>query len=183
MEIYAQHLRDHEYPARSIKYPLGNVERAIEDIDRQVKAVKGPVVLYGVSAGGTLAASLAATGQVAGAINVSGPTDLTRWTTVFPYRKNGLRIATVFRYWEDLGMDTAAKRRASPYHRLKGRQSPQLLMYGAADPLVSYDQGNEYWRKARVFQRDTILETLPDQHRHPWYAHLRALKWLDRRYK
>jgi acetyl esterase/lipase len=179
VEPIARDLRAAGYNAIAVPYrdenPTGNVLGEIATVRRyaQQAASHGPVVTYGVSAGGTLAAALAATGEVAGAVVAGGPTNLLTWTTVSPL--------TIPSYWQNLGMSVADRRAASPYFRLTGRQSPQLLLYGDIDPIVTIDQGVNYYRAARKGQADTmytLMNLAPHTFPQPYRAEARA--WIQR---
>ena len=158
--------------------PRGNVLDQIATVRRSAVAARkrGRVIAYGVSAGGTLAAALAARGEVAGAVVAGAPTNLLSWICVSP------NIGTA-KYWHDLGMDRAARREASPYYRLDGNQSPQLLQYGDIDLLVPIDQGLTYYRAARKAQPDTKLTIMglsPHGYPHPY--RLQARQWIQARW-
>jgi len=155
VEPLAADLRAAGYNAIAVDYrtenPRGNVLGEIATVHRHAKAAeaRGPVVAYGVSAGGTLAAALAARGEVAGAVVAGAPTNLLTWVGLAP-------VATGL-LWSRMGMDRAARREASPYYRLNGRQSPQLLLYGDIDPTVPIEQGLNYLRVASGGQPDTTF--------------------------
>lgn len=137
-------LRSHGIRARVISYPLGDPLRAERYMERVVSKIRGPVVLYGMSAGGTIAAALAATGQVAGAVNVEGPTDLLRWITPF-----GIALR------QKLHLRPALLRAASPYWRLTDRVSPQLNFCGKNDQFVNCRLIAAYARASLSRQRDS----------------------------
>jgi len=171
MEPQAADLRSHGINARSIAYPLGSVAGALEGVRRAVAAEVGEVVLYGVSAGGTLAAALAATGEVAGAINVSGPTDFPNWVT-----PSGLELK------HKLRMSRAEQEAVSPIQRLNGRQTATLLQCGLADPLVDYvTQCQRYANKARAGNPDTTLQQSV-AHGQSFDDHARARAWIQARW-
>ena len=146
------------YNAISIEYrdANNNILHQIDNVQAQVSKyrAKGPVVLYGVSAGGTLAAALAAGGKVDGAVVVGAPTDLPAWSSN-PYR--GFLARKVL---QALGMTPAEVRDASPTTRLTGRPAPQLLQYGDSDRLVPLQQRTSYARAAQELQPDIKVETL-----------------------
>lgn len=181
VEPIARDLRSAGYNAVAVPYrrdnPTGNVLGEIATVRRwaQAAADRGPVIAYGVSAGGTLAAALAATGEVAGAVVAGGPTNLLTWTCLAPL--------TIPSYWQALGMSTADRREASPYFRLSSRTSPQLLLYGDIDPLVTIDQGVNYHRAARRAQPDTtytLMRLAP--HTFPVQYRAAARDWITRRW-
>ncbi|HEV7806400.1 MAG TPA: alpha/beta fold hydrolase [Solirubrobacteraceae bacterium] len=177
----ANDLRAAGYDAIAVDYrtenPTGNVLGEIATVRRQVQAVqgRGPVVLYGVSSGGTLAAALAARGEVAGAVVAGGPTNLLTWI--------GLSPLPTPQFWRRLGMDNNARREASPYYRLNGHQSPQLLLYGDIDLVVPIDQGLNYLRAAQKGQPDTTFNLMSVSPHAFWpsYQGL-ARRWIQARW-
>jgi acetyl esterase/lipase len=181
VEPIASDLRAAGYNALAVPYrdenPTGNVLGEIATVRRwaQANASRGPVIAYGVSAGGTLAAALAATGDVAGAVVAGGPTNLLTWTALTPL--------TIPSYWQALGMSTADRRAASPYYRVTSRTSPQLLLYGDIDPIVTIDQGVNYSRVARRAQADTtytLMHLAPHTFAQGYRAEARA--WIQQRW-
>ena len=181
VEPLAADLRGAGYHVIVVPYrdenPNGNILGEIATVNRYAKdaAAKGPVIAYGVSAGGTLAGALAARGEVAGAVVAGAPTNLLTWFCPSPL--------TLPSYWAGLGMSTADRRAASPYFRLNGRQSPQLLLYGDIDPLVTINQGLDYNRAARKGQADTTF-TLMTLSPHAYYDQYRvkARQWIQKRW-
>jgi acetyl esterase/lipase len=181
VEPLVRDLRAVGYDALAVDYrsenPTGNVLGEIATVRRHVREVeaRGPVVAYGVSAGGTLAAALAARGEVDGAVVAGGPTNLLSWVGLSPLPTEG--------FWQRLGMDHAARRAASPYFRLDGSQSPQLLLYGDVDPIVPIDQGLNYLRAALKGQPDTMLSLMGVAPHIYWPSYrLLARKWIQARW-
>jgi acetyl esterase/lipase len=178
----ANDLRSAGYTTIAVPYrdrnPNGNVLGEIATVRRYAQAAerRGPVVAYGVSAGGTLASALAARGEVDGAVNAGGPTNLLTWIGLAPIPTN--------LYWRRLGMDRGARREASPYYRLNGRQSPQLLLYGDIDPIVLVTQGLDYNRVAAKDQPDTTL-VLMSLSPHAFWGGYRAMarEWIQARWR
>jgi acetyl esterase/lipase len=174
-------LRAAGYDVLAVDYraenPTGNVLGEIATVRRRALEAerRGPVIAYGVSAGGTLAAALAARGEVAGAVVAGGPTNLLSWI--------GLSPLPTAHFWQRLGMDRNARREASPYYRLDGSQSPQLLLYGDLDPIVPIDQGLNYLRAAVRGQPDTTfsLMTVSPHAYWPSYREL-ARRWIEARW-
>lgn len=163
--------RAHGYRTRLVAYPF-DVTRSIDHVAAivQEERLRGAsVIAYGTSAGGTIAAALAATGRVDGAVNISGPTDFTRWIS-----PTGLLVG--------LDMSTAEKRAASPYWRLNGRQSPQLLQCGWADPVTTYDQCTRYVSRARAGNPDTTLHAVLNVHSQWESDRDRARDWVQERW-
>jgi acetyl esterase/lipase len=169
MQPWEDDFRAHGYTnVYKLAYAFGNVLAAINDVKAQAVALPQPVVAYGISAGGTIAAALAASGDVAGAVNVVGPTDLLNWPT-------GATIMA------GLDMTEKEKRTASPIYRLSDVR-PQLHQAGAADPIVPYNQALRYHRAARRLQSDTTLQTLANAHGQLEYEHAMARKWVQARW-
>ena len=172
MQPWADDFARHGMRAIAISYPLRDVLGAIEHVRRVAAQQPGPVVLYGISAGGTIAAALAAQGAVAGAINLVGPTDLTRWAS-----PAGLRIM------RQLGLDTYAERRAaSPYWMLAGRQTPTLTQCGLADPFVEWTQCQRWAAAAFKGQSDTRLHSLIGGHSQSSRDRAIAREWIRARF-
>ena len=160
--------------SRAITYPLGDVQASFRSVRAQIQAdrARGPVVLYGISAGGTIASFLAARGEVAGAVSQIPPTDFTQWKHPFArvlMPLVGLRTLT-------------QKRLASPYFALKGKQTPQLVQCGTLDALVPYSGCRRYVMAARRRQYDTTLQGLPMGHEHNPVAEAHARRWVKTRW-
>jgi acetyl esterase/lipase len=155
----ASDLRDDGYRVIVVPYldrnPTGNVLGEINTVKSYAENAKlrGPVVTYGVSSGATLAAALASRGEVDGAVVAGGPMNLLTWFSLDGYLASQ-------RHWIELGMSREDRRSASPYYRIAGKQSPQLMLYGDIDPLVSVEQGISYARVARRGQPDTTLKVM-----------------------
>ncbi len=165
----------HGYNAVLTSYPAGNVRKATEyvrTLAAQAQARGGVVIAYGISAGGTIAASLAATGDVDGAVNVVGPLDFTRWFT--PGGQHIMR---------QLKMGPAEQRLASPFWRLNGKQTPQLIQCGLLDPIVTFDQCSRYVGAAKRRNVDTTLDLMANAHgQWEFPDRLRARKWIQQRW-
>jgi acetyl esterase/lipase len=174
-------LRAAGYDAIAVDYrwgnPTSNVLGEIATVHRhaQAAAARGPVIAYGVSAGGTLAAALAARGEVDGAVVAGAPTNLLTWI--------GLAPVPTQLFWQRMGMDRNARREASPYYRVNGRQTPQLLLYGDIDPIVPIEQGLNYYRVASMGQPDTTF-TLMGVSPHAYWNSYRvvAKQWIQARW-
>lgn len=172
MDPWIQDFQKHGIRARAINYPLRSVLAAIEHVRRIAAAEPRPVVAYGISAGGTIAAALAATGDIAGAVNIAGPTDFTRWVT-----PAGITIM------HQIGMTTREQQRAaSPYRMLAGHQAPQLVQCGLADPLVTWDQCQRYAAAAFKGQPDTRLMSMLNAHAQSPRDRNIAREWIHARW-
>lgn len=172
MQRWVDDFEAHGIRARAITYPLRDVVAAINHVREVVKAEPGPVVVYGASAGGTLAAAIGAEGIVAGAVNLFGPTDFTRWT--------GAGLI----YMREIGMTTyEQKRAASPYWRLSQyvTPSPQLQQCGLVDPLVTYEQCIRYHDGAKRLQPDTRLDPMLNAHDQSPQDRAKAREWVRQR--
>jgi len=162
------------YRTRSVAYPLGSVTRSIEYVDtiaQQERRAGAPVIAYGISAGGTIAAALAATGRVSGAVNLIGPTDFASWLSPI-----GLQVMLAAH------MSAVEKRSASPLRRLNGMQTPQLLQCGLADPVTTYEQCSRYVSAARRGNPDTTLQTMINAHSQSPADRDRARAWVQARW-
>lgn len=80
-------------------------------------------------------------------------------------------------------MTTAAqKRAASPYWMLNGRQTPQLVQCGLADPLVEWPQCQRYAAAAFKGQPDTRLHSLANGHAQSSRDRAIAREWIAARW-
>jgi acetyl esterase/lipase len=179
----ASDLRDDGYRVIVVPYRdrnlTGNVLGEIETVKGYAENAKlrGPVVTYGVSSGATLAAALASRGEVDGAIVAGGPMNLLTWFSLDGYFASQ-------RFWTDLGMSREDRINASPYYRIEGRQSPQLMLYGDIDPLVNVEQGISYARVARRGQPDTSIKVMPiAPHTYPERFRRLARDWIKQRWQ
>jgi acetyl esterase/lipase len=114
-----------------VTYPLDNlpaaVARAREEARRlREKYGRSRVFAYGSSAGGTLAALLAAEGLVEAGVAKAPVSDLATWE--WPIARYGAN------YWEGLGVDMVQRERFSP--ALREFVSPLLVVQGRADQIV-----------------------------------------------
>jgi acetyl esterase/lipase len=174
MDAWRDDFEAHGYRTRSIAYPLGSVTRSIDFVDaiaQQERRAGAPVIAYGISAGGTIAAALAASGRVSGAVDLLGPTDFTSWLSPI-----GMEVMLA------VHMSGAEKRAASPLRRLNGRQTPQLLQCGLLDPVTTYDQCTRYVSAARRGNPDTTLHTLVSVHVQSTADRDRARAWVQARW-
>jgi len=174
MVAHKQDFEAHGYRTRNVAYPLGDVAASIDYVDAiaQQERLRGaPVIAYGVSAGGTIAAALGAAGRVDGSVDVIGPTDFTRW--VSPVGVTSMLA---------LGMSNAEKVSLSPYWRLRGRQAPQLLQCGLADPVTTYDQCTRYVAQAAAGNPDTTLQAMLNAHAQWSGDRDRARAWVQARW-
>jgi acetyl esterase/lipase len=171
MYPYRDDFEANGYRTRVIAYPLGNVTNSIDYVDaiaQQERLGGDPVIAYGISSGGTIAAALAAGGRVDGAVNVVGPTDFTTWISPV-----GLVVMLL------ANMSEAEKVSASPYWRLTGQQTPQLLQCGLLDPITTYDQCTRYTALAQQGNPDTTLQAMLNAHAQ-WPADRdRARAWVQ----
>ncbi len=163
------------YRTRIVVYPLGNVTASIDYADavaQQERTAGAPVIAYGISSGGTIAAALAAQGRVDGGVNVIGPTDFTTWISP-------VGIYTMLA----LGMSSQEKQTASPYWRLNPQAAPQLIQCGLLDPVTTYDQCQRYTAAATRQNPDTTLQTMLNAHAQ-WPADRdRARAWVMARWR
>lgn len=187
LEPLAATYRKHGYNAISITYRDGdnNILHLIDNVEAEVAKhrSKGPVILYGVSAGGTLAAAVAAAGKVDGGVVIGAPTDLETWSS------NPYQGSLAKKVLDGLGMTPDQQRDASPINRLGEKPAPQLLQYGDRDEFVPVAQGEIYLRAARTRQPklEIELETMRGVDHTgalaytPTYAES-ALQWIQQRW-
>lgn len=123
--------------AKSIPYTLGDLPAAVQDVSDAVRICRHyyrHVALYGFSAGGTIAALLAARGEVDRAVIESSPSDLLTWRSIDPRYGNAAHYARV-------GVGSKALRARYSPARAASRPAPMLALYGEADRLVPLEQG------------------------------------------
>lgn len=148
--------------------------KVVSDVRTQYPG--GAVLAYGVSAGGTIAADLAAAGEVDGAVVVIAPTDLPNWHAGSPYYSTP-------KHWSDLGMTATDLVLASPMHLLGRKTAPEYLQYAEHDPIVPLDQGQRYFVAAKVVQSDTTQTVMQTGgHEYPATYALWAAKWIHDRW-
>jgi acetyl esterase/lipase len=174
MEAWRADFAAHGYRTIVVQYPLGMVTPSIDytaALAREERLRGEPVIAYGVSSGGTIAAALAATGAVDGAVDVIGPTDFTRWSS-----PAGIAIMIAAK------MSEAEKRSASPYWRLNARAAPLLIQCGRLDPITTHDQCVRYTARAVTYNSDTTLQSMLNAHSQ-WPADRdRARAWVQARW-
>lgn len=174
MTTHRDELAADGYRTRIVAYPLGSVTASIDYVDavaQRERVLGGPVIAYGISAGGTIAAALAAAGRVDGSIDVIGPTNFTTWLS-----PSGLAIMLLAK------MSAAEKVSASPYFRLNARQSPQLLQCGLLDVVTTYDQCTNYTAQAQRGNPDTTLQTMLNTHTQSSADRALARAWIRARW-
>lgn len=168
MAPWVQDFRAHGVNAVAVDYPLGNVAAAQRYVDIVASRLPRPVVAYGVSAGATLSASLAARGRVAAAVNVVGPMNLATWDTPAARLIMGLLP----------GLD---RRAASPVAQLMPGAAPTLNQCGATDSWVPCAQAAEFTLAALRYQRDTGMSIMPGAHGQSLAGMWEARRWIARR--
>ncbi|HTT95094.1 MAG TPA: prolyl oligopeptidase family serine peptidase [Solirubrobacterales bacterium] len=114
-----------------VTYPLDNLPAAVQRVRAEARRLREKfgrdrVYAYGASAGGTLAALLSGDDLVSAAVAKAPVSDLVTWT--WPLAQYGAD------YWENLGVDMAARERLSPIRR--PQLAPLLVIQGRADNVV-----------------------------------------------
>jgi acetyl esterase/lipase len=149
----------------AVDLPLADVPgdlRRARAATRALRATEGrrPVLAYGESTGGTLAAWLAVRHHVDAAAAVAAPSDLLTWQTDA--------------YWTDLvHLDRAGRRAASPLRRI-ARPAPLLLLHSPDDTAVPYAQSAALHHRVR----GSTLIALRGEHLADATAVPRASRWL-----
>lgn len=136
-------------PALAVPYPLGDFPAAAANVRDQIAAARlagfSRVVVYGFSAGGTLAAYAAARGWPDAAIVESAPVDLVTFRTVLRMPYFGQR-----QHYIDAGLGTMALRRRWSPTRRWDHVTPTLALYGTDDAFVPLSQGRALDRRPGV---------------------------------
>lgn len=128
-----------------VDYPLNNPMAALSATKRTARRMRlegRKVYAYGHSAGATIAAGLAARGDVDAAVIWEAPTNLLTWD------------AAGIVDWRALNMSRADRRQFSPAYRITKKCSPQLLLYGDIDDKVDLDQMRDYRNRLRAKKCD-----------------------------
>lgn len=163
----AQRIAHAGYDALSLDYPLWDYRAAVKYTRHaalRARHTHRHIYIIGESAGGALAAALAARGDVDAAVAVGAPTDFLRWNPSDTY-------------WTYLRMNTRARRLASPARALKRahRAAPLLLYHSPQDEIVPFSQSKRLARATDAPLRRLHGPHLADAH------YLRgALRWLAR---
>jgi pimeloyl-ACP methyl ester carboxylesterase len=148
-----------------VAYPAGRPARAYRYVRAIARARHGPVVAYGFSSGGYIAARLAAQGDVRAAVTVAGVYHLDAWARFshFPH------ISRVL-----LGLTTAADRRSGEL-RPGPRAAPHLMLHGDRDLTTPLADARAY---AREDPRARLVVMHGVGHEEPTGPVLQALRWL-----
>lgn len=146
MRPAVESLRTHGVPAVSVPYRLDGFPHAAADVKEaicQARRLADRVMVYGFSAGGTLAAYAAASGWADAAVVESAPVDFITWRSGDPYFGQPAHMRAA-----GLG-SPAAKLRWSPVRRWRSH-TPVLALYGDHDVFVPLSQGRQIARRPRV---------------------------------
>lgn len=149
----------------NVAYPLGSPDRAYQYVRRVAVRHRGPVAVYGFSAGAHIATRLAARGEVDAAVTVSGVYHLDAWA-----RFTGLPQIS----WDYLGISTAQGRRSQSPHP-GPRAAPQLMLHGDRDHTAPLADAQAYDREDRR-ARLAIMHGVG--HGQPYGPVRRAMRWL-----
>ena len=169
-ETHCQDFVDAGYDAVSVDYPTYDYPGAVRYSRRAARGARKrglPTYAVGWSAGGNLAAMLAALREVNAAVAISAPSNLVSWNGKnWHYYRDMIKLPT----WE-------ARRRASPYFRYRpGRSCPLLLMHGRPPDRIVH-----YWQSVRFARKDHLkLITLKHGHLKDPSAGPRAVRWIDK---
>jgi acetyl esterase/lipase len=154
-----------------VNYPLNDLRAAniwVRRVAQYWRLRHREVFAYGLSAGGTMAALLAAQSRVDAAAVNAPPSDLLAWDgSLF-----------VPGYWEMIRADEDARRKFSPYHQ--PHVNPVRVYHSRADSFVPFSLSQSYDAK---FSRVSLVE-IPGEHCEEQYARdtaALALDWLRSR--
>ena len=157
-----------------VSYPLGDLPGAVirartEATRLREKFGLGRVYAYGASAGGTLAALLSGDGLVSAAVAKAPVSDLVGWE--WPLQEYGPA------YWEEIGVDLAARYRLSPLRR--PAISPLLVYQGRADAVVPPAMNEAFAAKFERVHLWLVAGGHTTERERPWLID-RAMDWLAR---
>jgi dipeptidyl aminopeptidase/acylaminoacyl peptidase len=163
MESECKAFARHGFEALSVEYPLKDYFGSLRVAERAAAwRRRQPVYAVGWSAGGNLAAMLAARGEVTGAVAVAAPTNLLTWQDDS--------------YWHDLVPLTRRQRReASPVYCYRRSRTRLLLMHSRDDTVVPYRQSVDLARRAHA-----RLVALSGDHLADHSALRRSIRWVER---
>jgi acetyl esterase/lipase len=153
------------YRTRVVDYPLRDLPGAVAAARAAAARHHTRTFAIGDSAGGTLAALLAADGTVDGAATFAAPTDLLTW----PDDPSA---------WREIGATRGDRVAASPYRQVTRLHSPMLVMHDPHDLVVSFDQALRLTRRA---ERARLVRVHAGYLAHVWdaAARERAVDWID----
>lgn len=173
MKPWVDDFHAHGIRAFAMDYPTRDPLAAYAAVKARADQITGPVIVYGISAGGVIAAYLAADGAVDGGVNVVGPTDFEHWLS-----PTGMDIMP------RIGLHTREqKRAASPLWRLNGQQTAQLVQCGVADPIVNViEQCQRYVNAAKRGNADTRLQIMANAHGQSPADRAVARRWIQARW-
>ncbi len=135
-------LRDRGVHVRAPRYPLGQgLDTAYRSVLGQVRRYRRHgyrVVMYGHSAGASMALWLAATHRVP-AVAMNPVTDFVGW-----------RLPDALQRKKNLAWGSyKTQRRLSPLVRLTRRSGPATVVHSVNDPLAPYSQSQKYQSRSR----------------------------------
>lgn len=151
---------------RNLDYTLGTPDVGYRYVRRVARAHRGPTAAYGFSAGGYLAARLAANGDLDAGVSVEGLYDLPSFA-VFRHVRGPFPLAS-------LEVDTLAHRREVAL-RPRGHAVPNLLVHNDRDPMAPYGDARAYVAR-NVHAR--LVTTHGTRHRQSRRTLMRAMRWL-----
>jgi len=150
---------------RSVEYPLGSPDLAYDYVRRIAVRHRGPVIVYGFSAGGWVATRLAARGEITAAVTIAGVYHLDAWARFARFPPLSRAI---------LGITSAAgRRRLNPHPGASA--VPQLMLHGDRDPTAPLSDAKAYAREDR-FAHLWIMHGIG--HDQPAGPVSRAMRWV-----
>lgn len=162
MDPHVNALRAAGVNAVALDYPLTTPlaeERWVARRVREAKRDGKRVIVWGTSAGGTLAASVAQRGIADAGVATAPVADLTSWSLDYP-------------------LGSAAERRAaSPMYQSCQRKSPMLLVHATDDTITSFVDTRRYARRCGI--RLSVRRT--GGHVQAAWAQPSVVRWIVRR--
>lgn len=177
MEADANYFRSAGYRALTCRYTLGNIGAAITDVHNCVKTFKEQgrkVILWGVSAGGTLAEAVGLTGYGDLIVAAMAPTNFNNWVSPDPAGWYGSPS-----YWAYMGNPTTAQKAAwSPVNRIDYDSAPLLMLHSYNDTLVGLEQPNQLAQAIAAKGRPANFIMMDTGHVFNDAAKWQAVQWM-----
>ena len=178
MNALMQPYKDLGFNCGSVSYPFTGVANAVSAVRAVNDYCKmfGPTILWGFSAGATLALNLAVRGESDAAVAFCGPSDLVNAPVAQGYWFGP-------GHWATLNMSVEDRRAMSPINRVQSDCAPLYLGYGTSDPIVPHMQGIDLYHKAKAQEPDVKFTSMSGVgHEIPAAFSYNARVWLTNRF-
>lgn len=164
MEDESASFRSAGYKTLNCNYSLTNIGQAITDVHNCVKTFKDQgrkVILWGESAGGTLAEAVGVTGYADAVVAAASPTNFLNWKA-----PDGEWFGTDI-WWANAFTVpvTLEQRRAwSPLFRIDSDSAPLLLFHSNNDTLVGLEQPTQLYQALQARGREVGFVPMGDSY-------------------